>query len=236
MVPVAHVSRALGAEVAWDGETRTVTVTRDEDIVTMVIGEMHMTVNGVVEEMDSAAVIQDIGDGLGRTMLPVSRLARVLDVDYEWDADTQTVTFMPEVEVVEVEPTIIEEAGTHGPEEETMTVEGDVYVKAEDVTLRNLVITGNLIIAEEVGEGSVTLNNIEVEGNVYVRGGGEESIYINGGNITNIIIEATSSGTVRIVVTDAEGVNVIISEEAADRAIVLEGKFENVTVDAPNVK
>lgn len=95
MVPVAFVSRALGAEVAWEAATKTVTVVKDEDVITMVIGSQQLMKNGeLFEEMDTVPVIQITADGLGRTMLPVSRLARALDMSYFWDGEEKTVTFV----------------------------------------------------------------------------------------------------------------------------------------------
>ncbi|MDW7671875.1 MAG: stalk domain-containing protein [Bacillota bacterium] len=239
MVPVAHVSRALGAEVHWDPGTRTVTVTSGDDVITMVIGSATLLKNGLFfDEMDTVAVIKDIGGGLGRTMIPVSRLARALDVAYTWDPVTRSAVFMPGTVVIPVDPTIepivFAEAGTFGPPTRPGTINNDVVVSAEDVTLRNYVITGDLIIAEEVGEGSVTLNNMTVQGTTYVRGGGMDSIYIDGGIYNEIIIEK-DGGNVRIVYTNAEGGHVIITEAvngaALDRTeIILEGNFEKITV------
>lgn len=234
MVPVAHAARALGAEVAWDGDHQTVTVTKGESVVRMTIDNDKKIVNGEVVLMDTVPVIKDLGNGLGRTMLPVSWLAKALEVSYTWHAETSTATFMPDAEEV-VEPVVFDEAGTFGPASGSITIDNDVIIAAADVVLRNYVITGDLIIAEEVGEGNVTLNNITVEGELIVRGGGEDSIHINGGSIKTLRIEATSSGAVRIVAVDAEGMEVIVAEQAADRKIILEGTFERVTIEATNV-
>ena len=52
-------------------------------------------------------------------------------------------------------------------------------------------IKGNLEIAKEVGDGDVTLNNITVQGETFIRGGGKDSIHINinGGQYANVLIE-----------------------------------------------
>lgn len=245
MVPVAHASRALGAEVSWDAEREMITVMHGDDEISMTIGSVELMSNGMlIENMETAPVIYDLGDGTGRTMLPITRLARVLGVEYSWDADAQKVVFVHESDAVEVdedvdeddeaEVTVYDEAGTYGPEEGIKKIEGDVHIKAKDVTLQNMEITGDLIIAEEVGDGDVTLNNITVE-ELIVEGGGEDSIYINGGKITNVTIKGTPSGGVRVVATDAEGVSVVVAEEAEGKKIILEGTFEKVTVQASGV-
>ena len=132
--------------------------------------------------------------------------------------------------------TTYDKAGTYGPETGVETIDNDVVINTPDVVLQNLHIKGNLTIGEGVGEGDVTLNNITVDGETYIRGGGKNSIHINGGDYNKITIQQTSSGQVRIVATNAEGLEVVISENAKGESIILEGKFENVQVDAPDVK
>lgn len=130
---------------------------------------------------------------------------------------------------------LIDKAGTYGPTSGTKTVSGNVTIKAPGVTLQNLVIKGDLIIAQEVGDGDVTLNNIKVEGKTYVRGGGKDSIHINGGQYSEIIVEKTATGQVRIVTVDASGIKVIVAENAKGEEIILNGDFKSVTVNADNV-
>ncbi len=134
-----------------------------------------------------------------------------------------------------IEPTVYDKVGTYGPTTGTETVAGDVIVAADGVTLQNLVIQGNLTISEAVGDGNVTLNNVTVKGDTVVRGGGVNSIKINGGAYSRIIMEKTTSGAVRIVATDVDGLAVVIAEDATGETIILEGKFDSVEVNAPNM-
>ncbi len=131
---------------------------------------------------------------------------------------------------------IYDKAGTYGPATGTEMVNGDVIVKADKVILQNLHITGDLTIAEEVGDGDVTLNNIKVDGETFIRGGGTNSIHINGGEYNKIIVQKTANGEVRIVATDAKGAEIIISENAKGETLILEGKFDSVEVDADNIE
>ncbi|WP_187389254.1 Ig domain-containing protein [Acetobacterium wieringae] len=132
--------------------------------------------------------------------------------------------------------TTYDKAGTYGPKTGVDEIENDVLINTPDVILQNLHIKGNLTIGEGVGEGDVTLNNITVDGETFVRGGGKNSIHINGGDYNKITIQQTSSGQVRIVATDAAGLEVVVSEDAKGEDIILEGAFENVLIDAPDVK
>jgi hypothetical protein len=76
-----------------------------------------------------------------------------------------------------VETTIIyEEEGTYGPEEDVETIKGNVTIASDGITLRNVIINGDLLIAEEVGDGEVKLKNVTVKGEVIVKGGGPNSV------------------------------------------------------------
>lgn len=130
---------------------------------------------------------------------------------------------------------VYDEAGTYGPRTGTTIITKDVIVKAEGVTLENMVIEGSLTIAEEVGDGDVNLNNITVKGETFIRGGGKDSIHINGGEYNKIIVQKTSSGNVRITATNEAGIEIIISEAAEGQTIILEGSFEGVIIEADNI-
>ncbi|WP_170253971.1 Ig-like domain-containing protein [Acetobacterium paludosum] len=140
-----------------------------------------------------------------------------------------------QIKIVQVAATAYDKAGTYGPETGTEVVNNNVTVDADGVTLQNLHIKGDLTISEKVGDGTVNLNNVTVDGQTHVRGGGEHSIHINGGSYNNITVEKTASGNVRIVATDAAGADVVISDNAEGQDIILEGSFDSVTIQAPDV-
>lgn len=129
---------------------------------------------------------------------------------------------------------IIDGAGAYGPEEETSTFAGDVYIRADGVVLQNIIISGDLIIAEEVGQGAVTLNSVTVEGDTYIRGGGADSIYINGGDFNNIIVQK-AGGKLRIVMVNETGARVIVAEEAQGTEIIFEGTFDSIDVKTGDI-
>lgn len=131
--------------------------------------------------------------------------------------------------------TTYDKAGTFGPTSGSEDVAGDAIINVPGVTLQNLHIKGNLTIGEGVGSGDVTLNNVTVDGDTYVNGGGKNSIHINGGSYNKITVEKTATGEVRIVAIGVDGLEVVISEDATGEAIILEGDFADVTVNAPDV-
>jgi hypothetical protein len=94
MVPVAFVAPALGTDKAtWIPETQMVRITRGDDLIMIKIGSRELVVNGKTMMMDTAAEIKDIGGGGGRTMLPISFIARALGVGYQWNNQTRSVNF-----------------------------------------------------------------------------------------------------------------------------------------------
>ncbi|WP_176461877.1 copper amine oxidase N-terminal domain-containing protein [Anaeromicrobium sediminis] len=90
MLSLRYVAEAMGVEdnnIMWDGSTRTVTIFKGDRIAQVQIGSNKMMVNGTPIIMDTVAEIKD-----GRTMLPVSFVAKALGAEVEWDGATRTVT------------------------------------------------------------------------------------------------------------------------------------------------
>ena len=85
MVPVAFVAPALGTEPAiWLPTERAVQIKKGNTEIRIVIDSKELLVNGKPMQMDVAAEIQDVGNGGGRTMLPIAFIARALEVGYQW--------------------------------------------------------------------------------------------------------------------------------------------------------
>lgn len=116
--------------------------------------------------------------------------------------------------------------------EYSQNASGVVIVSASDITLKNMTVTGDLIIAQGVGNGDVTLNNVTVTGNTIIRGGGANSIHITGNsNLANIIMEKTDNGQVRVVTAGSAIVSVVVIDDGKDD-IILDGIFTSVTINA----
>ena len=116
--------------------------------------------------------------------------------------------------------------------EYSQNASGIVIINAPDVTLKNMTITGDLIIAQGVGNGEATLNNVTVTGNTIIRGGGANSIHITGNSsLTNIIIEKTDDGQVRVVTADGVEISALYIDDGRDD-VILDGSFANVILNA----
>ncbi len=90
MLPIRFVAEALGADVAWDDDADKVTITKGDVVIEIFIGQPFALVNGNPVQLDAAAFIEN-----GRTYLPLRFVAEVLGATVLWDANTNTVTIIP---------------------------------------------------------------------------------------------------------------------------------------------
>ncbi|MBO4896990.1 MAG: copper amine oxidase N-terminal domain-containing protein [Clostridia bacterium] len=88
MLPIRFVAENLGFEVEWDNDARKVTITKGEDVLTLVIDSDIATVNGEEVKLDSAAYI-DVE--ASRTMVPLRFIAENLGYNVEWVNATRQV-------------------------------------------------------------------------------------------------------------------------------------------------
>jgi len=90
LIPVRAVSEALGADVGWNPETRTVTIERADTTIRMTIASLDAAVvhggSSTNAQLEVAPVIID-----GRTMLPIRFIAETFGLTVNWDASSRTV-------------------------------------------------------------------------------------------------------------------------------------------------
>lgn len=115
---------------------------------------------------------------------------------------------------------LIQAAGTY-----TQNIDGNLVVKVKDVILKDMVITGNLYLAEGIGTGDVTLDGVTVNGQVFVEGGGKNSIKINNATFFNAI-RVDVAQPVKIAVTGKK-ISAYIEQGST---VYLTGSFEDVMV------
>lgn len=137
--------------------------------------------------------------------------------------------------------------------EYTTLENGNVIVNVPGVTLKDLTISGDLIVADGVGDGNLILDNVNISGRMVVRGGGENSIIIKGTSKVSNLIIARVDGAVRIVTEEGAVVEVINIDDGQDK-VIIEGAIgqldivadvpvvlanasvDSVTVSAPNAQ
>lgn len=122
----------------------------------------------------------------------------------------------------------IKSAGTY-----TEDVTGNLMVNAPGVILKDMTLTGDLVIGDGVGDGDVTLDNVNVTGRMVIRGGGENSIKIIGTSNVQSIIIARVDGKVRVYAQDGTEIGTVEVDGSDD--VIIEGTVTNVTVAAADI-
>lgn len=86
-LPARFVAESLGADVSWDGDARTVTITKEDIKIVITIGADTANVNGEAVALDYPAFIEN-----DRTYTPIRFVAEKLGCSVDWEEDKQIVT------------------------------------------------------------------------------------------------------------------------------------------------
>ncbi len=86
LAPLRGISEALGAQVEWDGNTKTAAISSDTLSVSFIVGEKIMILNGKEVEIDTAAAIIS-----NRTFVPIRALTEAFGLNVKWVDETKTV-------------------------------------------------------------------------------------------------------------------------------------------------
>ena len=125
MLPLRAAFEAIGATVAWDDATQTVTATKGETEVKLTIGSKVMLVDGVEKPLDVAAYLEN-----GRTMVPVRACAEAFGLQVDWLPGANTVKVRMEVDV-EIEVELDTEDGVKFNKWHTFDARGN-YIEYKD--------------------------------------------------------------------------------------------------------
>ena len=88
LVPIRVISESFGAEVNWDGETKTVTVKDGETTIVVTVGSKKATVNGEEKELEEAPELTENGF----TMIPLRFISENLGAEVGYVHETQAIT------------------------------------------------------------------------------------------------------------------------------------------------
>ncbi|MEA4933698.1 MAG: copper amine oxidase N-terminal domain-containing protein, partial [Lawsonibacter sp.] len=118
LVPVSAITEQLGAQVKWDGETQTVSITKDGIMITMTIGSHIVTVSNAPEASEEETVNDDTTTSTtdstieennvdldvaaeitnGRTYVPLRFLAETFGLAVVWDDENKTIDLDEQVD------------------------------------------------------------------------------------------------------------------------------------------
>ncbi|WP_051688279.1 stalk domain-containing protein [Desulfofalx alkaliphila] len=87
MVPLRGVIDKFGADLAWDASNRTVTITKGEDTIVLLIGVNKAQVNGKAQSLNTPPIINR-----DRTFIPLRFVSEGLGFDVTWNASEKSVT------------------------------------------------------------------------------------------------------------------------------------------------
>ncbi|MFE6076558.1 carbohydrate binding domain-containing protein [Paenibacillus sp. NPDC057886] len=133
-------------------------------------------------------------------------------------------------------------------------VEGNLIVRTSNITLKNTIVNGNLLLTEGIEEGSVVLQGVTVTGSVIVKGGGSHSIDISNSKVNRIVIDKCGE-PVRVAIAKGSKIqemiimqkaivelsanslidSVTVLSEAQQTRIDAKGEINNLSVDASDV-
>lgn len=103
LIPVRGLMNSLGATVAWDETTQTVTVTKDDKVVVLTLGSDVVLVNGQETKIDVPAQLIS-----NRTLVPLRFLAETFGKIVKYDPETGEI----DVNEGETSPITETETGT----------------------------------------------------------------------------------------------------------------------------
>lgn len=87
LVPIRAIIESFNGVVEWDGNTQTVSLSVNDDVIKLIINSHTAYLNGVVQTLDvPPAIINE------RTMLPIRFIAEGFNLGVAWDDSTKTVS------------------------------------------------------------------------------------------------------------------------------------------------
>jgi len=107
IIPVRAITEELGATVAWDSETKSVTVSKDGIEIILTMNSTKVFVNGVEQQIDVPAEITN-----GRTYVPLRFIAETFGLATSWDGENGIIDIEDPTDIADGEDGTDETDGT----------------------------------------------------------------------------------------------------------------------------
>jgi uncharacterized repeat protein (TIGR02543 family) len=206
----ADVRRAVAAGALGQDETG-LTLTRE--LAAKIIAGAF----GVVPEAGATAFMDDAS--VSAAYRPFVKALGALGV---FEGDTSR-SFMPNKGFTRAEVMQVLDNAVTGivTESGPATSEKSIIVAKPGVALSAGTVKGDVIIGQGVGDGDVTLTDVDIKGRLIIAGGGSGSVHIRGkSSVPNIITAKTFGQPVRVAVESAEASVGTVTVSADSRATV----------------
>lgn len=94
-VPLRFAAELLGAEVAWDNDSRKAVISGQKHALAVKIGAQNAEIDGKEVYLSAPPALAGDEAGDRRTMVPASALALALDLDVTWEPGSRTLVLAP---------------------------------------------------------------------------------------------------------------------------------------------
>ena len=96
------------------------------------------------------------------------------------------------------------------PGEYAQNYDGNLLIAVPEVTLKNAVVTGDLILCDGVASGDITLDHATVEGRVVIRGGGKDTVKLIASKVKGDIVVNNVNNPVRLLASEGTVIDTVI--------------------------
>ncbi len=165
MVPMRAIFEALGMNVEWNNDTKTVTAQKKDKTVTLTVGENVLYLNEDEVELSVAPYIES-----DTTMVPVRAVSESVDAKVKWNS------FMHRVEIVTDDFTV--------DDEQWKSNVGTINLTDFSVTGEGVYSEGNVVYITDGGDFEVTGENADAM--IYVNALERVKLRLNGVKLTNL--------------------------------------------------
>ncbi len=224
-MPMYYIDQALakaGYKTIWDGKAHTwiltaANVNPDLSSIQVGTGNTSITVNGKLVKKINTIVKLDPAGGehaVPTVYLPiyyVQPFLEALGIMNTWDGSKRIWGG--------ISPLTLAAGATYGPSTGSTSLEKNLVVAGTDVTVQNIKVDGNVYV-NPGADGSVYLNNVTATGKIVVLSGADHSIHFN--NVNAPDLEVYSSSSVHIVVEGSTQIG---------KTVIPAGEQQNVTLD-----